>query len=329
MQVSAQEKREVMFPVLRALYEEKAKLRMDEEFKDIEFLDMHDMKMSYGLTQKSLWNRKVHSIIGCHCKRGKGVINNNKPEHKCIPLIDEDHVKHYERSLKRMERKTSRLGPTDIYGAKQHRYWCDVNNLGVTNFGIHPKHLPVSTICYNVMHMNMAINRSCMTCARKFVMSREQSFIDTFNNHLRTFWGKYHLFVWKNDRKFSSFHGNELKRWTKNIPKTIAIIREKFETTEHVANLCLLLETYAKLPEFWNTTTIKQNDPDYLQQIVEYERNVTMLYDVGAKTVLTNNTEGDLETIYFHVVCYYIPRIARLTFEMYGLGVGIFNMQGF
>ena len=44
---------------------------------------------------------------------------------------------------------------------------------------------------------------------------------------------------------------------------------------------------------------------------------------------LTDKEEGDRETIYMHVCRYYIPKIARLTFEMYGLGVGIFNMQGF
>ena len=99
-------------------------------------------------------------------------------------------MQYYESFLKRMERKKSWLGPTESYGAKlHHRYWCDVNNLGVTNYGIHPKYLPVSIIRYDVMHMNMAINRSCMTYTYKFVMSPEQLFIDTFNNHICISWG--------------------------------------------------------------------------------------------------------------------------------------------
>ena len=35
------------------------------------------------------------------------------------------------------------------------------------------------------------------------------------------------------------------------------------------------------------------------------------------------------ETFYFHCLRYYIPRIARETYEDFKLGVGIFNMQGF
>ena len=328
MQVQADEKREVLFPVLQELYKEKKKLRNDKEFSDIEFTDMHDQKMSYLLTQHSLWNRKVNPFIACHCKRGEGVQRNNDPNFICKDVTDEEHVSYYERSEKRLERKKARLGPNEIYTSKHHRDWCDEHNLGITHYGINPKHLPVSSIRYDVMHMGMALNRSNITYTRKFVLSQEQAFIDTFNNHLRTFWGEYHLFVWNNDKPFSSFHGNELKLWTKNIPKTVAVIRENFETTEQVANLCLLLTTFAKLPDFWNMTEI-ENESDYPQLIVEYETNAKILYDVGAKTVLTNNTKGDCETIYYHVARYYIPKIARKLFEMYGLGVGVFNMQGF
>ena len=67
----------------------------------------------------------------------------------------------------------------------------------------------------------------------------------------------------------------------------------------------------------------------YLQKINDYENIVKTLYTVGDKLFLTDKEEGDRETIYTHVCQYYITKIARLTFEMYGLGVGIFNMQGF
>ena len=56
---------------------------------------------------------------------------------------------------------------------------------------------------------------------------------------------------------------------------------------------------------------------------------MTIFYDVGAKSVLTNNNEGDAETIYMHVARYYIPKLARELFEKYGVGIGIMNMQGY
>ena len=103
---------------------------------------------------------------------------------------------------------------------------------------------------------------------------------------------------------------------------------EKFEHTIHINNLCQLLQVFARLPDFWKITKI-QNVSEYKQKIAEYEHNVRELYTVGAKTTLTNNNTGNYETRYYHVACYYIPKIVRELFEKYGVGVGIFSMQGF
>ena len=152
--------------------------------------------------------------------------------------------------------------------------------------------------------------------------------MELFKNHLKKFWGQYHLFVWNHNCQFSSFHGNELSLWIKHIPATLALLRKKIENTEHVTNLCALLDTFQKLPEFWSITVIK-NPEVYLNLISSYEDNVKTLYDIGAKTVLTDNTEGDAETLYFHVARFYIPKLARELFKKYGLGIGIYNMQGY
>ena len=53
------------------------------------------------------------------------------------------------------------------------------------------------------------------------------------------------------------------------------------------------------------------------------------MYEAGKTTVLTNNIIGDLETFYMHVLRFYIPHIAMITFEKYELGVGIYSMQGY
>ena len=176
--------------------------------------------------------------------------------------------------------------------------------------------------------MGHSMTRSTMTYTRTFVISKSIEFIDVFNNHLNNFWGKYHVTVWNHNKPFSSFHGNELHIWIQNIAKTSAILREHFELTPHVQRICLLLETYSKIVTFLNVTKIA-NSEEYPKLIDENENNMKILYDVGAKTVLTNNNEGDAETIYIHVARFYIPKLAREIFDTYGVGIGIMNMQGY
>ena len=38
---------------------------------------------------------------------------------------------------------------------------------------------------------------------------------------------------------------------------------------------------------------------------------------------------GSQETFYTHALRFYIPRIAKITYDRHGVGVGIFTMQGF
>ena len=54
-------------------------------------------------------------------------------------------------------------------------------------------------------------------------------------------------------------------------------------------------------------------------------------YKVGGRSFMTKNKAhpGDDETFYLHVLRYYLPRIAKSTFEKHQLGLGIFTMQGF
>ena len=56
---------------------------------------------------------------------------------------------------------------------------------------------------------------------------------------------------------------------------------------------------------------------------------MTKIYNAGAKTVLTHNTVGDRETFYMHVLCYYVPQLAKRTYDKYGVGMGVYTMQGY
>ena len=54
------------------------------------------------------------------------------------------------------------------------------------------------------------------------------------------------------------------------------------------------------------------------------------MYKLGADSFLTKgNTKGNDKSFYFHVLRFYIPQIAKATFERHGLGIDIYTMQGF
>ena len=84
------------------------------------------------------------------------------------------------------------------------------------------------------------------------------------------------------------------------MPGTLAILRAQFENSEHVSNICVLLDTFQNLVPFWLMKLIEKPH-EYSNLIDTYENNMRTMYDIGAKTVLTKNIEGDTETLYFHV----------------------------
>ena len=58
--------------------------------------------------------------------------------------------------------------------------------------------------------------------------------------------------------------------------------------------------------------------------------NLSRFYKVGAKSFLTGgSTAGNEETFHMHALQFYIPELVKITFDRHGLGIGIFNMQGF
>ena len=69
----------------------------------------------------------------------------------------------------------------------------------------------------------------------------------------------------------------------------------------------------------------------YEKQLEDYIVNVKEFYKIGVQSFLTKdkgNPGGD-ETFYMHVLRFYVPKIARTTFDKDGYGVGIFTMQGY
>ena len=63
--------------------------------------------------------------------------------------------------------------------------------------------------------------------------------------------------------------------------------------------------------------------------ISEFESLSEQLYKAGMKTYLSNRVEGDHETFYAHALRFYFPEILKKTYNKYGLGLGVYTMEGF
>ena len=97
-QLNASESRATVFPAVRDLYEEKSEMRKKDEYKMWTFEELYDAKMSYCLTQHSLWNRKGKPYLLCWCTRGKGVQRNCDTTFKCKWTSHTEQVQLYKRS---------------------------------------------------------------------------------------------------------------------------------------------------------------------------------------------------------------------------------------
>ena len=53
------------------------------------------------------------------------------------------------------------------------------------------------------------------------------------------------------------------------------------------------------------------------------------IYLVGSTTFMKANCVGDREMYYLHCLRFYIPKLARETWERHQCGIGIYSMQGF
>ena len=83
--------------------------------------------------------------------------------------------------------------------------------------------------------------------------------------------------------------------------------------------------------KFLGMTRIEDNNvEDYKQKIKDYKQHAEDFYKAGKNTFLSEGVHiGSKETFYMHVLRYYIPIFAEEVFTEHGLGIGIFNMQGF
>ena len=169
-----------------------------------------------------------------------------------------------------------------------------------------------------------------MSCPRNFMLRQSCDVMDRFNHDvLRKFWGDYNIQVWKLNKEFSSFVGEEIVAFISNIGLVTSFMKENFASDEFLDSLITGLEVWKELVKFLNITKIK-DDNEYENEMKVFEGNLKKFYTAGGKSFLTKGKKvGDDETFYMHALRCYIPRMARQTFDDHHLGIGIFTMQGY
>jgi len=281
--------------------------------------DVHDAKMLYSLTQHSQWNRKHNPFLVCKCNRNAGLDDEN---HKCIMIDDSESKRLWERSLRRWDSKVSRC---DTYDTSQHKDWCDESNCGVTHFGIHPDHLQISTIRFDVFHCSCAIIRNVMNYTRKLMLKQSTDLRTLFTTSvLSMFWAKFHVYCWNNKLNFSSFKGNELFQFVSNAHIISQFIDDEMIPTDETRNLVGALNIMKEIFEFTSITYI-EDEQKYISKLNDYKTNVKLMFKYGKNTFLA----GEEVSFYFHCLRFYLPQLADITFQRHKLGLGIFSMQGF
>ena len=110
--------------------------------------DVHDGKMVYELTQYSKWNRSGTPNILCYCYKGEGL----KANHVCEMLTTLDYSHWWCQSEVKWDAKNPMSQDAD-----KHCDWADLENNGVTHFGVKPEQFPIDSIRFDTFHLTCAI----------------------------------------------------------------------------------------------------------------------------------------------------------------------------
>lgn len=206
--------------------------------------------------------------------------------------------------------------------------WVDTQNYGVSHFGFDANLFPINGIRFDTFHLRLAITRHFLSSLHSFVTSQIfQCQKDFVINIIENIWSSYYIFVWKANKQLSTLKGKQILSFIKKIPDVISFLQCKFVETEFLNHLCGGLSLWVSICEFIHITKVDDTEK-YEDGIITFKSQLKTFYEHGRESFLSNKSVGDRETMYMHVLRYYIPKIVDATWEKFKLGIGIFTMQG-
>ena len=135
--------------------------------------------------------------------------------------------------------------------------WVDVSNIGISHFGISPDLLPLDHTRFDTFHMQFSITRKLMINLREFILNQSTEIISQFQDVLSRFWNDFLLFVWRNNKKFTSFNGNELSAFVHNISSITEFIESHFVSSDQTSNSVRGLILWKEIYEFVSISVIE------------------------------------------------------------------------
>ena len=203
----------------------------------------------------------------------------------------------------------------------------------MSHVGVHPSLLPRSSIRPDVFHLGCAIGKGLITYLRSFAVRQSQLFQNKLVKLLATFWPEGVLYLWKLEKPFTSLKGDDVKRFVLAGPDIADLLIESFVEDRWVLSIAKALRLWYDIERFLKVGNIQleaeEKNVPVGTLIDQFEKNITEFYLVGSTTFMKANRVGDRETYYLHCLRFYIPKLARETWERHQCGIGIYSMQGF
>ena len=131
------------------------------------------------------------------------------------------------------------------------------------------------------------------------------------------------------DKNLNIYDGSIIKKFSETAADIGQYMEDNIESNPEVKAIVKVLKLWFKIYTFLKKADV---DHTYPAEIKQFEVLVKELYECGKHTFLTSagsDCIGDAESFYMHAMRFYIPQIARHTFETFQVGVGVWSMQQF
>lgn len=196
-------------------------------------------------------------------------------------MSSDDHIKLQARSIKKWKHKIIQYGCHN-YSKKTHMDWVDTSNDGVSHFGLEANLFPLENISrFDTFHLRSAITCQFISSLRTFMFLQIFECQKEFEALISTIWNSYYVFMWKDNKPFSSLRGTHILSFINLIPDVVKFLQCKFVETKVLKNLCGGLDLWMEICHFIHRTKIEDAEA-YEDDILEFKRQLKMFYVHGS-----------------------------------------------
>ena len=119
--------------------------------------------------------------------------------------------------------------------------------------------------------------------------------------------------------------GNEVKRFVLVGPAIADLLSECLEENDMVLSIVKALRLWYEIERFLKIRNIKLESEEKRENVTtlidQFEKNIIAFYDVRSTSFMKDKRAGDHETYYLHCFRYYIPKLARHTWNIHECGI--------